>query len=130
MRRITQLISTFCLLLIFLTLFGCSPGLPQGSEHDAGEVTICNLSEDLIGWRVTTSGKITFIDLSPPDGVYFEFEYNGCEAGGFAHNQFWKKFCEEQQKQIALDNSITVEGILTKNEGRLIVSVQKLLGTP
>ena len=130
MRRITQLELTFCLLFTFIFLFGCSPGIPKGSEQDAGEVTICNLSEELIGWRVTTSGKITFIDLSPPDGVYFELEDNGCEAGGFAHNQFWNKFSEEQQKQIALYNSITVEGILTKDGGRLIVSTQKILGTP
>ena len=130
MRRIYRVIATPRFLLTFLMLFACSPGMPQGSEHDAGEVTICNLSEDLIGWRVTTSGKITFIDLSPPDGVYFEIEDNGCEAGGFAHNQFWKTFSEEQQEQLALDNFLTIEGILGKKEGRLIVSVQKLLDTP
>jgi hypothetical protein len=116
--------------MIIFTLFGCSPGMPQGSEHDAGEVTLCSLSDDIIGWRVSTSGKITFIDLSPPDGVYFELEDNGCEAGGFAHNEFWNNFSEEQQEQIAPGNLITIEGILIKNEGRLIVSVQNLQGIP
>lgn len=80
--------------------------------------------------RVTTNGTITFIDLSPPDGVYFELRDNGCEAGGFAHNEFWNEFSEEQQQQISLDNSITVEGILTKDGSRLIVSVQELPSIP
>ena len=130
MRRINQLLTTFCLILLFSTLLSCSPGMPRGSEQDAGEVLVCNLSEDLIGWRVTTSGKITFVDQSPPDGVYFEFEDGGCQAGGFAHNQFWNEFSEEQQQQIALGNSIQIEGILTKDSGRMIVSVQKVIVGP
>lgn len=63
-------------------------------------------------------------------GVYFELEGNGCQVGGLIHNQFWNKFPQEQQNQIALDNLITVEGILTRNDGRLLVSGQKLVGIP
>jgi hypothetical protein len=128
MTRINHFLTTLCSILLISSLAGCSPGKPQGSEHDAGEVSLCNLTEDLIGWRVTTKGEVTFIDLSPPDGVYFELEDGGCAAGGFAHNEFWNTFSEEQQQQIALENLIQIEGILVKNEGRMIVSVQKLQG--
>lgn len=128
MNRIKQTLTILSLILVIAALVGCSPGMPQGSEQDAGEVALCDLSDDLIGWRVHTGGKITFIDKSPPDGVYFELEDGGCEAGGFAHNEFWNKFNEEQQQQIALGNTVQVNGILTKDEFRMIVSVQSLEG--
>jgi hypothetical protein len=81
----------------------------------------------LLGWRVTTSGTITFIDLSPPDGVYFELKDAGCQSGAFIHNDFWNGFSGDQQAQIAHGNTVQVEGILTKDGTRLIVSVQELL---
>jgi hypothetical protein len=91
-------------------------------------VAICDLNDDLIGWRVTTIGQISFIDLSPPDGVYFELDDGGCEVGAFAHNEFWLDFSDEQQAQMKLDNDVEIEGILTRENNRLIVSVQELVG--
>jgi hypothetical protein len=113
--------------LILVALAGCSPGMPRGTEQDAGEVSMCDLTEDLIGWRVTTAGEITFIDLSPRDGVYFEFRAGGCEAGGFIHNEFWNTFSDKEQAQIDLGSQVTVEGILTKDNYRMLVSVQRLV---
>ncbi len=130
MKRTHRLLTIFGLILMFSTLMSCSPGMPQGSEQDAGEVLVCSLTENLIGWRVTTGGKITFVDFSPPDGVYFEFEDGGCQAGSFAHNQFWNTFSDDQQQQITLGNSIQMEGILTKDSGRMIVSVQNVEVAP
>jgi hypothetical protein len=128
MKNKNRLLKILCLLLLVLVLSGCSRGEPQGTENDAGEVSICDLCEDLIGWRVTTTGKISFVDLSPPDGVYFEFRGDGCQGGGFIHNDFWNDFSQEEKDQVGLDNMITVEGILTRNEGRYIASMQKLIG--
>ncbi len=130
MRRGMVIFSTICLFLTLLVSAGCAPGPGESTEHDAGEMAICDLNEDLIGWRVTTIGQISFIDLSPPDGVYFELDDGGCEIGAFAHNEFWLDFSDEQQAQMALDNEVEIEGILTRESGRLIVSVQELAGFP
>jgi hypothetical protein len=130
MKRGTILISTICLFLALLVSAGCAPGPDESTEHDAGDVAICDLNADLIGWRVTTIGQISFIDLSPPDGVYFELDDGGCEIGAFVHNEFWLDFSDEQQAQMALDNDVEIEGILTRENDRLIVSVQELVGLP
>ena len=130
MKRWGKGFTIFYLMLMILMLMGCSSGKPASTEHDAGEVALCDLPEDKIGWRVTTQGKITFIDLSPPDGVYVELTDGGCEGAGFIHNEFWDDLTEDQQGSVALGNAIKVEGILTKDEGRLLVSVQKLEGIP
>jgi len=130
MRRSMVIFSTICLFLTLLVSAGCATGPGESTEHDAGEMAICDLNEDLIGWRVTTIGQISFIDLSPPDGVYFELDDGGCEIGAFAHNEFWLDFSDEQQAQMALDNEVEIEGILTRESGRLIVSVQELAGFP
>ena len=126
MKRWGKVFTIFYLTLMILTLMGCSSGKPASSEHDAGEFALCDLPEDKIGWRVTTQGEITFIDLSPSDGVYIELANGGCEGAGFVHNEFWNDLTEDQQGAVALGNAIKVEGILTKDQGRLLVSVQKL----
>ncbi|MGD8457095.1 MAG: hypothetical protein PVF83_11980 [Anaerolineales bacterium] len=130
MKNTSRLLLTLALLLTILIIIGCSPDMPQGSEHDAGEVALCKLSEDILGWRLITDGTITFVDLSPSDGVYFEFQDAGCDGGAFIHNEFWNGFSEDQQSQIASGNTVQIEGILLKDGTRLIVSVQKLLNTP
>jgi hypothetical protein len=130
MKRWGKGFTIFYLTLMILMLMGCSSGKPASTEHDAGEVALCDLPEDKIGWRLTTQGEITFIDLSPPDGVYVELTDGGCEGAGFIHNEFWDDLTEDQQGSVALGNAIKVEGILTKDEGRLLVSVQKLEGIP
>jgi len=122
---------TLGLVLILIALLAgvaaCSPGGMQGGENDAGEVAICDLSKDILGWRLSTTGTISFLDLSPRDGVYFELKDQGCEAGAFAHNEFWDTFSEEQQAQIQIGETIHIQGILTKDSGRWIVSVQTIL---
>ncbi len=130
MRPGARLISTIGLTLALLLLACCASGPGEDTEHDSGEVAVCDLNEDLVGWRVTTHGQISFIDLSPPDGVYFELDDGGCEIGAFAHNDFWLDFSDEQQAQIALDNDVEVEGIVTRAEGQMMVSVQDLVGLP
>ncbi len=119
------------LLLMLITLMAgvtaCSSGGMQGGENDAGEVAICDLSKDLLGWRLSTTGTISFLDLSPRDGVYFELKAQGCEAGAFVHNEFWDTFSEDQQTQIQIGETVHIQGILTKDSGRWIVSVQTLL---
>ena len=92
MRKISRIFLFLSVILILLALASCDSGPKGDSEHDAGEVSICDLNDDLIGWRVTTQGQISFIDLSPPDGVYFELDDRGCEVGAFAHNEFWLDF--------------------------------------
>lgn len=114
------------LLLSALVITGCSSGAPQGSENDAGAVALCDLSEDLIGWRLSSTAEITFIDLSPPDGVYLELADGGCTSEGFIHNEFWNTFSDELQQSVALGNSISFEGILTKDGGNLLVSIQSV----
>ncbi|MGD8552334.1 MAG: hypothetical protein PVG02_01620 [Anaerolineales bacterium] len=130
MTHRTKTLSILALLLLPLSFAGCSSGPPQSSEHDAGQVALCDLNDDLIGWRLSTDGTISFIDLSPPDGVYFELKDGSCEAGGFAHNEFWNDFSTEQQDLIALGSPVHITGILTKDQGRMIVSVQELAEAP
>ncbi len=127
MRKVSRILPFLSLIFILLALTCCDSGPKGDSEHDAGEVAVCELNDDLIGWRVTTRGQISFIDLSPPDGVYFELENGGCEVGAFVHNEFWLDFSDEQQAQMALDNYVEIEGVLTREDGRILVSVQDLL---
>jgi hypothetical protein len=115
-----------CTALVAVLLIGCSSAPPQGSEHDAGAVALCDLSDDLIGWRLSTTAEITFIDLSPPDGVYLELADGGCSSEGFIHNEFWNTFDDDLQQSITLGSTISFEGILTKDGGNLLVSIQSV----
>lgn len=130
MQMVSRVFLILSLVLILLGLTSCDSGSTGDSTHDAGEVALCELNNELIGWRVTTQGQISFIDLSPPDGVYFELDDAGCEVGAFAHNEFWLDFSDEQQAQMVLDNPVEIEGILTREDGRMLVSVQDLVGLP
>jgi len=129
MKKIKKISLGLLLMLIALLagLAACSSGGMPGGENDAGEVAICDLSQDLLGWRLSTTGTVSFLDLSPRDGVYFELKAQGCEAGAFAHNEFWETFSEEQQAQIQIGETVHIQGILTKDSGRWIVSVQCIL---
>jgi len=126
MRKHSRFVLFLSVILILLALASCDSGPKGDSTHDAGEVALCDLNDDLIGWRVTSQGQISFIDLSPPDGIYFELDDAGCEVGAFAHNEFWLDFSDDQQAQMALENLVEIEGILTKEDGRMLISVQDL----
>ena len=126
MTHRTRTLTALALLLLSLTLASCSSRPAQSSEHDAGQVALCDLNDDLIGWMLSTDGTISFTDFSPPDGVYFELKDGGCEAGAFAHNDFWDTFRPEQQDLIALGGMVHITGVLTKDQGRMIISVQNL----
>lgn len=127
MAKTHKILLVLVLMMIPVFALACGPDLGNGGENDAGEVALCDLSEDLLGWKVATTGTVSFVDLSPRDGIYFELQDQGCEVGGFAHNEFWEGFSVEQKAQVAHGNPIHVRGILTRDGGRLIVSVQEVL---
>jgi hypothetical protein len=129
-QKLNPVAPLITIILFALVITGCSSGPSQASENDAGRVALCDLSDDLIGWRLTTSGEITFIDLSPPDGVYLELADGGCGSEGFIHNDFWDTFDDELQQSVALGNRLSFEGILTRDGGNLLVSIQNVEASP
>lgn len=114
------------LILILLLLAGCGSQPPMDSSNDAGFVSVCDLSEDILGWRAATRGEITFFDLNPPDGVYAEIVDEGCQIGVFFHNDFWDGFSEEQQAYVAYGQVIDVSCIVAKSGGDLHVTCQTI----
>jgi hypothetical protein len=121
----------FILGLALVLLTGCASSGPSGSsEHDAGQVALCDLNDDLIGWKLTTDGTVSFTDFSPPDGVFFELRDAGCEVGAFAHNDFWNNFSPAQQDLVWIGSAVRITGILTKDQDQLVVSVQELAEAP
>jgi len=121
-RPTTQFL--FVLLLLLLSSCGSQPDFD--SAADAGFVPVCEISEDLLGWRAQSRGEITFFDLSPSDGVYVEIADNGCQIGVFFHNDFWGGFTAEQQGYVAYGNVIDVNGIVAKSGGDLHLTCQSI----
>lgn len=116
----------FLLFLLLLLLSGCGSQMDFDSAADAGFVPVCDVSEDLLGWRAQSRGEITFIDLSPHDGVYVEIVDGGCQIGVFFHNDFWGGFTEEQQGYVAYGNVIDIDGIVAKSGGGLHLTCQSI----
>ena len=114
------------ILLLILILTGCGSPPSMDTAHDAGFVAVCDLSEDILGWKATTRGEITFLDLSPSDGVFLEIVDDGCQIGIFFHNDFWNTFSDEQQAYVAYGNVIEVSGIVAKSGGDLHVTCQTI----
>jgi len=119
-------IHLFPILLMILLLPGCGSTPSMDTANDAGFVAVCDLSEDILGWKATTRGEITFFDLSPPDGVFLEIIDDGCQIGVFFHNDFWNTFSNEQQAYVAYGNRIEVSGIVAKSGGDLHITCQAI----
>ncbi|HEY70451.1 MAG TPA: hypothetical protein G4O08_07715 [Anaerolineae bacterium] len=119
-------IHLFPILLMILLLAGCGSTPSMDTANDAGFVAVCDLSEDILGWKATTRGEITFFDLSPPDGVFLEIIDDGCQIGVFFHNDFWNTFSNEQQAYVAYGNHIEVSGIVAKSGGDLHITCQTI----
>jgi hypothetical protein len=114
------------ILLMALLLTACGSAPSMDTANDAGFVAVCDLSEDILGWKATTRGEITFLDLSPPDGVFLEIVDDGCQIGVFFHNDFWNTFSDEQQGYVVYGNMIEISGIIAKSGGDLHVTCQTI----
>lgn len=126
MKTRIQITRFLLMLLLLLVLAGCGGQPDFDSASDAGFVPVCEISDELLGWRAQTRGEITFIDLSPSDGVYMEIVDGGCQIGIFFHNDFWGGFTEEEQGYVAYGNVVEVNGIVAKSGGDLHVTCQSI----
>jgi hypothetical protein len=101
---------------------------PESSEATAMPETanplvdICDLNSDMVGQAVRVEGRITYLDMTDPEMIYFDVMYADCQAGVWLDRPVFEALSEDLQSLLVMDGHIAVSGTLeiTDDENFLV----------
>jgi hypothetical protein len=128
-----KIASVLYILIIFSagTLAACSEPPSSGDtssivQKTYQQVHLCDLNETLVGEAVQVEGRITYLDKSDSQVIYFDVQKADCQAGVWLDQRTYESLSEDLQSLLMMNGSIAVSGVLEIKNGENFLVFESL----
>lgn len=124
----------------FVFLSACSIGVPKeetgakeinktlktNKTETANPISLCEISQEMVGSNVNSTGKIILVEEDNPDGKFAMIEDDGCQIGIFVTLNIWDQWDSDMQNLFRKGVMINAWGKLVSFDEQLIIDLEGL----